>query len=342
MLLFSGVLLATSSSWADDTNCLECHFKGGSNPLNHTPAADNMCDVCHEKNDKHYSVNYSSDVCANCHDVQLDVAVKHKPLTEGKQCVNCHNPHGSENKFFLRQAVPDLCTKCHTGMKNQTMKSTHDVAYSADDGACVSCHQPHGGANEKLLRKPKVELCVSCHNKEQPYVGDYPTNNHTLRDMQKVVETSTYTHPPAKAKQCTTCHTPHQSGKWWLLNNNAPTDNATVKSKNWKLVDDKFKVCFTCHNIKMLNEKIDGSETNFRRDTKIKPWYLFGKTQIVRENLHLKHNSWCTMCHDVHGSQRQHLIRLQWKAMPKGGTCGGGCHGDLDRYETGVVYQRLE
>ncbi|OFZ17056.1 MAG: hypothetical protein A2X86_00985 [Bdellovibrionales bacterium GWA2_49_15] len=341
--LCSGLILLSASGRAEpvEENCLTCHFTGQSNPLNHTPAAENMCDACHDKNDKHYSINYSSEVCANCHDVRSDLPFKHKALDLTKQCVTCHNPHGSVNKSFLKMPITNLCTSCHSDQKDKGAKSTHDVAYSED--GCVKCHLPHGGQNEKILKLPKKDLCFNCHNKEIEYVGHYPTNNRVIRNMQKVVETSTYSHPPAKEKQCSVCHLPHQSDKWWLRKLEIPADPKNVGSKNWKQLDDQFKTCFKCHNINMLNEKISTTETNFRNDEQVKkPWYLGGKTKIVRKNLHRSHSMWCSMCHDMHGGERQHLIRLQWKSMPKGGTCGGGCHGDLDRYETGVVYKRID
>ncbi|MBI2522558.1 MAG: hypothetical protein HYV97_19215 [Bdellovibrio sp.] len=331
------------SSWAQtpgEENCLTCHFEGQTAKLTHTPAADNMCDTCHEKNDQHFSINYSSEVCANCHEVQSNLPFKHKALDLTKQCVTCHNPHGSEQKSFLRKPIIELCTGCHTDAKDKAAKSTHDVAYS--EGGCVKCHQPHGSVNQRLLKLPKEDLCLNCHNKNLDYVGHYPTNNRVISDIKKIIETAPYTHAPAKEKKCTLCHTPHQSDKWWLLKTEIPTDNRNVQSKNWKLLDDRFKTCFKCHDINMLNEKIT-KETFFRNDELVKrPWYLGGKTKIVTKNLHRSHSMWCSMCHNLHGSERQHLIRLQWKPMPKGGTCGGGCHGDLDRYETGVVYKRID
>ncbi|MEK6624338.1 MAG: cytochrome c3 family protein [Bdellovibrionota bacterium] len=332
------------SAWADtpvEENCLQCHFQGQTNLLTHTPAAENMCDVCHEKNDKHFSINYSSEVCSSCHEIEHDLPFKHKALDLTKQCVSCHNPHGSEHKSFLKMPVIDLCTSCHGGVKDTSAKSTHDVVYS--EGGCVKCHRPHGSQNQKLLKFPKEDLCLSCHNKELDYLGHYPTNNRVIRNMQKVVETSSYSHPPAKEKQCTICHNSHQSDQWWLLKSDLASDSRNVESKNWKLVPDKYKTCFKCHNINMLNEKISATETLFRNDEQVKkPWYLGGGTKLVRKNLHRSHGMSCGMCHDVHGGERQHLIKKQWKSLPKGGTCGAGCHGDLDRWEVGVVYKRID
>jgi len=324
-----------------EENCLKCHFQGQTDKLTHTPAAENLCDMCHEKNATHYSTNYSKEVCSDCHDIQHDFPFKHKALDLKKECSSCHNPHGSEHQSYLKAPVNTLCTSCHSKVKHKDAKSTHDVAY-VEDG-CLNCHRPHGSVNKKLLTVPKEDLCLSCHNKEQDYLGKYPTSSKVVRNIQEVIDTSNFTHAPAKEKQCTVCHESHQSDQWWLLKGDSNPDPRNVASKNWNLLEDKYKTCFKCHDINMLNEKISTTETRFRNDQKIKkPWYLGGGNKIVRENLHRRHGMACGMCHDMHGTKLEHLIKRKWRPIPNGGTCGGGCHGDLDRWEFGVIYKRLD
>jgi predicted CXXCH cytochrome family protein len=121
-------------------------------------------------------VHEPSKVCANCHDMtkipswatpefvkeplQLcydchpgsnysgSVDYVHGPVAVG-ECMRCHNPHRSRQKYLLKLPVPDVCYQCH---------EKADIESIADHSAellseCLECHVGHSSSERGLLRK---------------------------------------------------------------------------------------------------------------------------------------------------------------------------------------------
>lgn len=84
-------------------------------------------------------------VCQDCHQPEAGPhAYEHAPATgysvEGGGCVECHDPHGSENDHLLKQSGNRLCQQCHVVPTHQT---AHGGAFT--DYACITCHtDTHG------------------------------------------------------------------------------------------------------------------------------------------------------------------------------------------------------
>lgn len=181
-----------------ETTCFDCH-KGMLNTRStHAPTANWLCTYCHTGEADAYNMEDEgksryiwpdpiSKVCAGCHD-QVDnwQANKygHGPVNDGR-CMRCHNPHGSNNEFFLRKPIWKLCTTCHTekaipgnhivaGFVFGRNKGAHPTKDRADparpgrDFVCTSCHNPHGSSGIYLLRMKgsrPFNVCRRCHKK---------------------------------------------------------------------------------------------------------------------------------------------------------------------------------
>lgn len=103
------------------------------------------------------------DTCANCHtDVmaQFNLTERH-PVVEGfMTCSDCHDPHASSEPSFLRAALNETCTDCHTDKQGPWV---YPHPPQEVDG-CVACHQPHGSVNPHMLPFREVTFtCLGCH-----------------------------------------------------------------------------------------------------------------------------------------------------------------------------------
>jgi DmsE family decaheme c-type cytochrome len=84
---------------------------------------------------------------------------EHPPVRE--DCLNCHEPHGSNNDKMLVTKRPFLCQRCHIATRHpSTLYDLPDLSASNRtrivDRGCVNCHTQIHGSNhpsgETLLR----------------------------------------------------------------------------------------------------------------------------------------------------------------------------------------------
>ena len=102
----------------------------------------------------------------------------HEPLTTGT-CLQCHDPHSSDNKSFLLKAtVAQQCAECHD--TTQHKKFLHGPVAV---GECTVCHNSHSSDYEKLLQVEPTKLCLTCHT-------------ITAKELEKF----DYIHEPVKGK----------------------------------------------------------------------------------------------------------------------------------------------
>lgn len=113
-------------------------------------------------------------------------------------CMDCHEPHGSVNRFLIREGVnggtavtdveklasenPDntkewksLCSKCHD-VSSDNNKTIHHWAYKSKFGSsyagCVYCHEPEA---------EDMRNCLQCHyhgSTTWPEVSDYGLSDY--------------------------------------------------------------------------------------------------------------------------------------------------------------------
>jgi DmsE family decaheme c-type cytochrome len=83
--------------------------------------------------------------------------------TEGGWCVECHNPHGSDNDQLLKQPKSRICNYCHVVPTHNT---AHTGAYAGID--CLTCHGDiHGSSSNPNLLSSDISTTFGqscwCH-----------------------------------------------------------------------------------------------------------------------------------------------------------------------------------
>lgn len=272
----------------------------------HGPLAANECKVCHiigEKDSPPQQHDLSlfkqgSSLCYACHEKFeqfLRDKIQHLPVEEG-ECLVCHDPHQSNNKFLLMEdSLPVLCFYCHEDNMTK-QKFVHGPVAAGD---CVVCHNPHASKNEFLLESNRVTLCFNCH------------------EDKKAGFEKKFVHQPVK-ESCENCHNPHGSPFVYHLkddeeslcgdchkdfveqfNNSKSKHTAIAKngclgchlphSSDYQngLREDKEELCFSCHEA--MKEKIRNSK------------YLHGPVQ----------EGDCVACHNHHATNfPEHLVKF--------------------------------
>jgi predicted CXXCH cytochrome family protein len=123
------------------------------------------------------------ELCFSCHEDRKEEwegkKFSHGPTAAG-ECLECHNPHASDNVFWLKKPIWDLCITCHedkatgrhviVGFSSNThpMKDRPDPIREGRDLSCSSCHNPHASDSPKLFNfevSSSFSLCGVCHKK---------------------------------------------------------------------------------------------------------------------------------------------------------------------------------
>lgn len=177
-----------------ESNCFPCHQKIIARGQGHAPAVNWMCTSCHkpaqtEAGDANLSGSIPKfslskkvgEECLSCHKKERETwnekRFHHMPV-DAAQCVRCHNPHSSENPYFLRAKPWALCTSCHTDkingshILNTWVNKIHPTQGKPDPSRpgkeleCISCHNPHASDTRSLIEgKSPMSICQKCHKK---------------------------------------------------------------------------------------------------------------------------------------------------------------------------------
>jgi predicted CXXCH cytochrome family protein len=190
---------------------------------------------------------------------------------------------------------------------------------------CLACHDPHVSDYAKQLIKQPADLCLSCHDKEYRAGGKVK-----VADMKAMLGQNKVHHGPIKEKDCSSCHSPHGSNNFRILREYFPEVFYSPYRAGY------YKLCFTCHEKTIAEEKFTTTMTGFRNGN---------------ENLHFVHvnqavkGRTCRACHDAHATNNPKHIRdgvpfgawelpINFKKNANGGTCLPGCH-QLFEYDRG-------
>ena len=287
-------------------NCAGCHGSLVRGAVVHDPVAAGNCGGCHlqiagEEHPKNKKVfrfqEQGVKLCLMCHESKLAKPFVHKPVAEGR-CLACHNPHNSDARGLLRAAGKALCLQCHPDKYTWTV--THKPVAEGD---CLACHDPHQSDHNMLLRRSPTTICFTCHD---------------------VAITRGFTvHQPVDGWDCLACHGVHGTNHAKLL------VKAYPQELYLPFAQERYALCFDCHESTLATEAITATDTNFRNGDR---------------NLHYVHlmvtgrGRSCKTCHDPHAANQKHLIRdsvpgfgswqvpVNYSDTERGGTCVAGCH----------------
>jgi predicted CXXCH cytochrome family protein len=198
-----------------------------------------QCNLCHPGDQDGITQYEEVDqrltcITGDCHPKFRDGRFLHGPLKEEGSCIKCHNPHGSENRNFLKYFGGDLCYSCHTDAERM-IGGIEYIHYPVKKGECTACHEPHKSDLEYHLKRKTIDgLCAGCH-------GD-------------VMAREKYLHTPVKSGDCTACHMPHVSKHKGLL----ADSGSALCVKCHKVREEEFnnkyihgpvkKNCYICHD----------------------------------------------------------------------------------------------
>ncbi|WP_456399426.1 cytochrome c3 family protein [Persephonella sp.] len=172
----------------EESPCFSCHKPLTSRSRVHAPSANWVCNYCHIETKKSYE-RYETpfpiaDTCFSCHEFRKKVwwnkKYIHGPTSTG-QCNICHNPHSSDNLFFVKKPIWDLCTSCHSEKasgvhvvagfvygKSHPTKGRPDPSRPGRELVCSSCHNPHGSNYKFFFNNDYTGdryICLMCHKK---------------------------------------------------------------------------------------------------------------------------------------------------------------------------------
>lgn len=186
------VLACVLPAQAEEGNpCLMCHAGVANKKVVH-PALQMGCESCHAKLDTSkmphkpqgkIAKGLSAEVpelCFGCHDKGMfNNKFVHVPVAGG-MCLDCHNPHVSDNIKMLNKEPVELCLECHPDIKTKGHGGfsfgQHPLGFEGNDLMdpkregrkfyCGACHDPHSSEHPKQTRYGKgVMMCVQCHEK---------------------------------------------------------------------------------------------------------------------------------------------------------------------------------
>jgi predicted CXXCH cytochrome family protein len=308
---------AAKESPAEKKSCVTsaCHSTMNKVKYRHGPVEAGECAECHGTSSKHPSdpkkykfekIKNVSAKCYGCHDKFAQKKYTHAPVKDG-ECLACHNPHGSNNKFQLAEKGAKVCFNCHDdGIVGGTF-----VHGPAAVGGCIACHEPHVSDNENSLRSKGSELCYLCHV-----------------EKADAINKAAFVHKPV-AIGCTGCHNPHSGPKEFFLPSESPTlclgchkdkkeQLSNIKVKHGALERDKS--CLNCHDAhiaqvakNLLMEPMDLCISCHDREYKRKNDRSVPdiKTLLAENKDHhgpIKQKD-CSGCHDPHGSNDFRILR---------------------------------
>ncbi len=302
------LLVKERTAEAAGTASCRCHTHKDDKAFVHQPVKNGECTSCHNPSGKKHPAfkkeafsltdNGKAGLCSECHERKNTKKYVHPPVAAG-DCLDCHDPHQSNNKFQLKEAGAALCYMCHDKSKLDRPFPHMPVA----EGKCLSCHDPHQSEHKYMLKAEGAALCMTCHD--------------------KALFAGRSVHAPVVSGECTECHAPHGTQLRHLLKRPVPTGMYQSFDKA------SFALCFGCHADTLADSQRTDSETKFRNGMFNLHYRHVNKIDKGRS---------CKVCHDPHAAAQPFLIAnkipgfgrwripVRYTKTAYGGTCVVGCH----------------
>jgi len=328
----------------DAAKCLECHADKAKGKNVHT-AISMGCLSCHEiRVNKDITrvkliTTTPSSLCFTCHADKNPADIKgvvHTPAR--RDCLKCHDPHQSDNKFQLLKATSgdakeNICLTCHTVGLNVPEKGSRHAAL---DMGCETCHVTHKtGERGKQefdfhLTKATPALCIDCHDpkdaalqkthQNQPFGTANCVQCHDPHQSNAPKLLARYTHPPFADKLCEVCHAPAKDGKVVLTQPDAKSLCVTCHDEKAKQIESA-KVqhpgaagdCTDCHN-PHASKYVALPKTN---PVEICLGCHSDIAELAKKPVHHQpaFAQGCGTCHQPHGGERAKLLRAEGNSL---------------------------
>ena len=279
LVLVTLSLLATYSVQAADTQyvgtetCMDCHEDYYDSYMKNrhsirvdsrTPGAEMGCESCHGPGSDHVDADGDGGIrslrtdsedgpathnatCLKCH-TKGRQALWHGSEHEGRDlaCTSCHRIHTNYADNLIYKSQEETCRQCHKHIRAQLLRQSH---HPIREGKmrCSDCHNAHGTLADKLVDAQSGNAkCFECHaNIRGPFLWE---------------------HPPV-VEDCLSCHRPHGSAHYALLNAKMPylcqrchsnaghPSQLAARSRSdagqsvYRVLDNRvfYRACLNCH-----------------------------------------------------------------------------------------------
>lgn len=322
----------------DSAKCIECHADKTQGKAVHSAIATG-CTSCHEvRVNKDVTrvklvTTTTQSLCFTCHAEKNPSEIKgkiHPPAI--RDCVKCHDPHTSANKFQLVKATsgdkPDnLCLSCHdTGVNVPEKGSRH----AALDSGCDTCHTVHKTGEpgkqefDYHLTKAAPALCLDCHDVKdaslvkahqgQPFENTNCTTCHDPHQSASPKLLQKFVHVPFAGGSCDTCHAAPKDGKVVLTQADSRALCVTCHDEQAKQIESAkvqhpgaMGECIACHNPHA------GKTPGFIQPDPVNACLACHADQAEQHKKKFLHQpafqQGCATCHTPHGGDNEHLLR---------------------------------
>ncbi len=227
--------------------CFFCHTKvAGKSEAEfvHEPFKRKNCQACHLSHNS-ASANFypgvGAELCRDCHDFKDEEFYQAHQLypVDKTGCVECHDPHGSNNAHLVRyhSAAPKgkdvACAQCHDVLVDDTVRlkedrrklcyichntklgDSHYQVFQKEQLDCLECHVRHSGSVPANLKSFDGAICstADCHSSKnllhQHESDIYPRENMAVPGTLPLDKKGKIT--------CLTCHSGHATPNAQLL-----------------------------------------------------------------------------------------------------------------------------
>jgi predicted CXXCH cytochrome family protein len=323
----------------DAKKCLECHEDKTKGKSVHS-AISSGCLSCHElrvnKDVTRIKLTTATPIklCLQCHaDKDANTVKGHVHSPAVRDCLKCHDPHTSANKFQLVKATSgegkdnNLCLSCHSIGINTPKKGSRHAAL---DMGCETCHTTHKTSASAAaefrnhLTKASPALCIDCHDPKDAAIAKAHQNQPMEKadcltchdphqsDAPKLLQA--FRHSPFEEKACDSCHQPAKDGKVVLAAKTTKELCATCHDEQAKKIE-AAKVqhpgaqgdCTDCHSPHA------GNSPGFIRPDAVNACLNCHTDQAALQKKGHLHQpvfeQGCATCHEPHGGENPKLLR---------------------------------
>jgi predicted CXXCH cytochrome family protein len=170
-------------------------------------------------------------LCYECHSNKEEQKHVHPAISEG-ECVDCHSPHSTKNKFQLAG---------HYTTKRYTLFSSDEYEL------CFECHDE--------------TLVTAEYTRDKTNFRDGTSNLHFIHVKGKAkggkYGLKMYN---KKGRACFGCHMSHQSDQPFMLLEELASGKMMVYSMAYTKLQDGGNCVVGCHNPRKYNREIKGKE----------------------------------------------------------------------------------